>query len=128
MPGGPHVTGDHAVGLGVVNELLLFGIPFEFTVQEHGHIAQMTDGRGAVSDFRVRHGLLAGFDAVQEVLLMIIAAIEIDLVPANGLLENGFGKHVQSAAVDLDTLFNLSEFLRYSRQSRLPHNLEFSSL
>ncbi len=55
MPGGAHGAGEHVVGLVVVEELFLVGVPLERAVEAHGDVAAVAGGVGP-------DGLVGGAD------------------------------------------------------------------
>src|SRR5512133_1252484 len=82
MPGGAVGFGEEAVGLIVVDETLAVGIPAELALQEHGDVAEVADGGGAVADLDGGGRDAAGFDGVDEVAVVICAVAQADVVGA----------------------------------------------
>ena len=58
-PGFPLGAGAQAVGLGVVDELLLDGVVFHVALEPHADVGGMDGAHGAVHDLGVGHGLAA---------------------------------------------------------------------
>lgn len=54
MPRAAHGAFEHPVGLGVVDKAFLIGIPFQFALERHGDIAEVTDRGRAMADFHRR--------------------------------------------------------------------------
>src|SRR5688572_19722947 len=74
--GGAVGAGEHGGGLIVAGDALFDGVPVDLAVEANGHVAEVADGGAAVADFDVANRLLARFDAVQEVLVMVLADVE----------------------------------------------------
>lgn len=78
-PGRAVGAGEHGICLVVVDEPFVFGVPVQFAPQPHGDICQMAAGCGTMSDFGGADGLLARTDAVQEIALVVVGAVEADV-------------------------------------------------
>jgi len=75
MPRTAHWSAEHAVRLCVVDKALLSRVPFQFSAGQHGYVAEMADGGGAVPDFYVCNRVFAKLDATEKVLLMVVALV-----------------------------------------------------
>jgi hypothetical protein len=73
-------VGEHTIGRRVIDKAFGLRVPFQFSVQKHRDIAQMTDGTCAVSDLRRGNRVLTALNAIQEVLLVVVAVIQMDLI------------------------------------------------
>ena len=57
-------------------QIALCRVPFQLATQTHGDVAQMTDGRRTMADFDVANWPLAAGDAVEPVLVMVLAHVQ----------------------------------------------------
>src|SRR5579871_5902233 len=102
MPGRAHRRRKHMRRGGVV--LYGFGlrVPAKFAAQNHGDLAKMADGGGAMRRLGGRDGGAPGLDAVEELAVMAQAAEKLDLVGADLLLKQAGRPGLQSAAIHPD--------------------------
>ena len=83
VPGTPHRSRQHPVGLLVVDEFLPFGVPSKFAAQPYGNIIQVADGIGANSGFDGANRFPSGLNAIYEITAMIITSRQANLIGTN---------------------------------------------
>jgi len=69
-----------SVCLGIIDKTFIFGVPIQFTTKQHRNVTQMTNGSGAMSSLYVGGRVFAEPDTIQEVLLVVCAAVEMNLI------------------------------------------------
>src|SRR5439155_10557918 len=89
-------------GLGIANDFLFGWVPVNFASCADSDIAQMADGRGTMADLDVANRQLAAFDALQPVLMMILAHVEMHVFLGERLFDQIFRGGFQIAAIDVD--------------------------
>src|SRR5262245_38094578 len=81
-------TGEERVGLLVADEELLLGVPAELSSQLAGDVGDVADADRAVADLDIGDRLLAGLDAVEPVLDVVLG-LPARALPDLGLLRLG---------------------------------------
>src|SRR5262245_25562580 len=99
MPGSAHGSAQHLVGSVVALEHLLFRVPLQLAAQLHGDVPDMAHAHRAVADLDVADRPLARGDAVEPVVVMVIALVEMNVVwPELDLEDLGVGSLDLAAA------------------------------
>ena len=86
------------------------GIPIQRAVQTVADNAKMADGRASVADFRIADTLTSFAHAVEEVVPMGVALIEMDVVRAPLRADQIVGLRHQVAAIHAYTTFFADDF------------------
>ena len=81
------------------------GVPLNTATESHGDVAEVTDGCRAMPDLDIADRQLAGLDAVQEVLVMVLADVQLHFVLFESLLDEVFRSTRDLAAIDEDRSF-----------------------
>src|SRR5690349_16587681 len=77
LPRGTIGPFEHRVGFRVADDLFLRGVPADLAPQTDGDISEMTERRTAVADLDVADRSLPRFDAVEEILLVVVADLQM---------------------------------------------------
>lgn len=106
--------------IGAAKQLGRFGIaadrfglvvPFDLAIDEHGDQPEMTGNGRMVSSLDRRDGGLPGFDAIDEVLPVVVGMVEFDLVFVCRNLGKPIGLgRVMAAPVDPNPTFSANPF------------------
>src|SRR5262249_27013385 len=83
MPGATHGPGEQTVGFGIVNELLLRGVPSDWPAQFIRDIAQMANRNGPGADGYWGAGLAACLDGFDKVGMMVLGLVKMQLIRAD---------------------------------------------
>ena len=105
MPGASHGAAQHSVGLLIVDELLFFGIPAEFSAESYSDIVQVADGVGADGGIYGADCLLPALDAFDEIAAVIVASRQADFIRTYCSSQQGFRLGGDKAALDQDPAF-----------------------
>ena len=71
---------EHTIGRRVIDEAFGLRVPFQLSVQKHRDIAQVTNAARAVTDFRCADCIPSALNAIQEVLLVVVAVVQVNLI------------------------------------------------
>ena len=89
LPGGSARPVEHRVSLGISREKLSHGIPLELAAEFDRYISEMTDGADPVADIHRKIGILAAFEALQEIVVFALRiGIEMEFLGADDRLED----------------------------------------
>ena len=112
VPGGSVGACEHGVGLVVTDEAFCGWVPLEFSAKQHSDVGEVAAGCGAVSDFHRADGLLAGADAVEEVLLVVVALVEVDGIGGQNRVRIFRRVGEDAASIDVErALFAMEDYL-----------------
>src|SRR5689334_9354372 len=73
---------------GVAGDLLGGRVPGDFAAQAEGDVAEVADGGGAMADLHIGNRRFAGFDAVQEVLVVVGALVKVRVARSERLFQD----------------------------------------
>src|SRR5262245_40437227 len=76
MPGRSHRLRNETARHGITDEVLFDGIPVEGTALANGDIAEMAHSYRAVANLHIANRPLAGSDAVEEVIVVMVALVQ----------------------------------------------------
>jgi len=80
MPRTPHRPVQQAVGLGVVGKTFLFRVPSQFSPELYRYHSEMTYHDRTMSHLDRRYRLSAAANAVNKVLLVVVALVKMNFV------------------------------------------------
>src|SRR3990172_532323 len=89
----------------VADYLLGLWVPLDLSAGEHGDLSEQPNAYRAVADLRGADGQLSALDAVEEVLLVVVAFVEPCFSRSYYLFEDACGFDVQSASIDVYPAF-----------------------
>ena len=87
------------VSFGIAGEDLPLRIPTESAAELPGDVGQVAEGAGAVADLHVGNAPLAGLDAIDPILKMVVALVNADVRALDRLFRDGNGLGVEPAAM-----------------------------
>ncbi len=82
-PGSTHGTLEHPFGISVANDPLSVRVPLYLPVKPDSDVTEMADGVYLDCGVDGADGFLAALDAVDEVLTVVAALVEVNLGGAN---------------------------------------------
>src|SRR5437868_3971276 len=88
MPRRPHGPAEHLVCGFVTFEYFFGRVPLERAAKLHRQVADMADTDGTIANGHVADAALARGDAVEPVVVMVIALVQVNLIGAELDLEN----------------------------------------